>query len=92
VHPVVELGLDRVVQVLRRVREQVALLVDRAALQRDVVPQAGERRLEALAAIDDDEIGSGEPGVALRFSFSNANNDAMPEFEGPVIVTGACPS
>ena len=34
----------------------------------------------------------GPLGVALRFSFSNANNDAMPEFDAPVTVTGACPS
>ena len=49
--------------VLRRVRKQVALLVNRAALHRDVVPEAGERRLEAFAAVNDHEIRFGEPSA-----------------------------
>ena len=40
--------------------EQVALLVHRAALDRHVVPQAGERRLEALAAVDDHQLRLGQ--------------------------------
>ena len=63
VHHGVELGLDRIMQMLRRMHKQVALLVNSAALHRDVVPEAGERRLEAFAAIDDDKIGSGEPSA-----------------------------
>ena len=55
-HHVVEVGLDLVVQVLGRVGEEVALLVHGAALDRHVVPQAGERRLETLAAIDDHQL------------------------------------
>jgi hypothetical protein len=48
------------VQVLWSVGQQVALLVHGAALDRHVVPQAGERRFQAFAAIDDDEVRSGE--------------------------------
>ena len=59
-HHVVEVGPDLIVQVLRRVGEQVALLVHGTALHRHVVPQAGERRLEALAAVDDDELRLGQ--------------------------------
>ena len=58
---VVEVGLDLVVQVLRRMGQQVALLVNRAALDRHVVPQAGERRFQAFAAVDDHQFGSAEP-------------------------------
>ena len=36
--------------------QEVALLVDGAALDRHVVPQARKRRLEALAAVDDDQL------------------------------------
>ena len=49
-------------------REQVALLVHGTALHRDVVPQAGERRLEAFAAIDDDEFGSASPRLVRSWS------------------------
>src|ERR687891_279890 len=48
---------------LRRMGQKIALLVNRAALDRHVVPQAGERRFEAFATIDDDEIRSGEPAA-----------------------------
>ena len=59
-HHVVEVGLDLVMQVLRGVGEQVALLVHGAALHRHVGPQARERRLEALAAVDDDQLWLGQ--------------------------------
>ena len=41
--------------------EQIALLVHGAALHRHVVPQAGERRFQAFAAVDDHQFGSAEP-------------------------------
>src|SRR5688500_10540943 len=40
--------------------EQVALLVLGAALHRHVVPQAGERRLEPFAAVDDHQLRFGQ--------------------------------
>ena len=40
--------------------QQVALFVHRAALDRNVVPQAGERRFQAFAAVDDHQFGSAE--------------------------------
>ena len=40
VHHLVELGLDLVVQMFGGVGEQVALLMNRAALDRDVIPEA----------------------------------------------------
>jgi hypothetical protein len=42
------------------VGEQVALLVHGAALDRHVVPQAGERRFEPLAAVDNHQLRLGE--------------------------------
>ena len=59
-HHVVEVGLDLIVQVLRRVGEQVPLLVHATALYRHVVPQAGEGRLEPFATIDDDQLRLGQ--------------------------------
>ena len=56
VHHVVEVGLDLVMQVFRGVGQEVALLVDGAALDRHVVPQARERRLEAPAAVGDHQL------------------------------------
>jgi hypothetical protein len=40
--------------------EQVTLLMHGAALHRHVVPQAGERRFEPLAAIDDHQVRLGQ--------------------------------
>ena len=59
------LGVDHVAVVrgqlvmksLGRMREQVAVLVNRAALDRDVGPQRGQRRLEPGRAVDDEELG-----------------------------------
>jgi hypothetical protein len=45
-------------------RQEVALLVRRAALDWDIVPQAGERRLEPLAAVDDHQLGLGHGSTA----------------------------
>jgi hypothetical protein len=45
------------------VGEQIALLVHGAALDRHVVPQAGERRFEAFATVDNDQL---RPGHAAR--------------------------
>ena len=53
-HVAVVLG-QLVVQGLGRVGEQVAVLVDRAALDRRIRPQLGQCSLEAGSAIDDDE-------------------------------------
>jgi hypothetical protein len=38
VHHVVEFGLDLVVQVLRRVRKQIALLVNSGAVEKRALP------------------------------------------------------
>ena len=56
VHHVGVVGLDLVVQRLRRMGEEVALLVHRAALHRNIAPQAGQRRLQALAAVYDQKL------------------------------------
>ena len=39
-----------------RAGQRVAFLVHRAALHRDIAPRVGERRLQALAAVDDEEL------------------------------------
>ena len=53
---VAEVGLDLVVQVLGRMGEQVALLVNRAALDRDIGHEAGQRRLRPFAAVEDHQL------------------------------------
>ena len=55
-HIVVICG-DLVMQALRRVREKIPVLVDRAALDRNAVPYGGDRLVEPGRAIDDEELG-----------------------------------
>jgi len=43
-------------QPLGRVRQQIAVLVHRATLNRHVRPQRGERLLQTRRAVDDDEL------------------------------------
>ena len=60
-HVAVILG-QLVVQVLRRMAEQVAVLVHGAALDRQLgAPQRGKRGLEPRRAVDDDEVGPRQP-------------------------------
>ena len=59
-----EVGIDHIlvvvryflVQPLRRMREKVAMLVHRAALNRDIGPQHSQRRIQPRGAVDDDEF------------------------------------
>src|SRR5439155_2217892 len=53
---VVVIGRDRLMQPLRRVGEQVAVLVDRAALGRHVAPEPGQRLLQPAAAVNNQEL------------------------------------
>ena len=53
---VVVVGGDLLVQALRCVGKQVAVLVDGAALDRHVVPHGGNRALKPRAAINDEEF------------------------------------
>ena len=50
-------GRDLLVERLRRVGQQVAVLVDRAPLGRHLGPQRGQRPLEPGRAVDDEELG-----------------------------------
>jgi hypothetical protein len=47
---------DLVVQTFRRMREQIAMLVHGAALNRHAVPHRGDRRVEAGCAVDNEEL------------------------------------
>src|SRR6266516_7228653 len=53
-------GGDLVVQALGRVREEIAMLVNRAPLDRHSVPDGGNRLLEPRRAVDDEELGPSE--------------------------------
>ncbi len=53
---VVIVGGDLLVQAHRSVREQVSVLVDRAALHRYTVPDRGDGLVEPRRAIDDEEF------------------------------------
>src|SRR5438046_2558517 len=57
---VVVIGGDLIVQTLGCVRQQVPVLVDRAALDRYAVPDGGDRVLEPRRAIDDEELGTAQ--------------------------------
>jgi hypothetical protein len=48
-------------QALGRVRQQVAVLVDRAALYWHAIPHDGDRSLQPGRAIDDEELGPPQP-------------------------------
>jgi hypothetical protein len=50
-------GSDLLMQALGRVRQQVPVLVDRAALHRHAVPHRGDGLVEPRRAIDDEELG-----------------------------------
>ena len=60
---VVVVGGDLLVQALGSVREQITVLVNRAALHRHAVPYGGDRLVEPRRAIDDEELGP--PQAAL---------------------------
>ena len=49
-------GGDLVMQSLGRMREQVPMLVDRAALDRHTVPHGSDRLVEPRRAVDDEEL------------------------------------
>ena len=61
-HVVVIRG-DLVVQALRGMGEQVSVLVDRAALHRNAVPDGGNGLIEPRRAIDDEKLGTPEPTI-----------------------------
>src|SRR5665213_3653286 len=52
---------DLVVQALRGMGEQVSVLVDRAALHRNAVPDGCNGFVEPWCAIDDEELGTPQP-------------------------------
>ncbi len=58
---VVVIGGDLVMQALGGVREQVSVLVDRAALDRHAIPDSGNRLVEAGGAINDEELRPPQP-------------------------------
>jgi len=57
---VVVIGGDLLAQPLRRVRQQVPVLVHCTALDRHAVPHGGDRVFEPRCAIDDEEFGPPE--------------------------------
>src|ERR1022692_3211347 len=59
-HVVVIRG-DLVMQTLGCVREEIAVLVNRAALHRHAVPHGGNRLVEARCAVDDEELRPSQP-------------------------------
>src|SRR3974377_2581546 len=54
---VVVVGSDLLMQPFRRMRQQVAVLVDRAALHRYAVPHGGDCAIEPGRAVPDEELG-----------------------------------
>ena len=56
-------GGDLLVQALGGVREQVAVLVNRAALHRHAVPDGGDGLLEPRRAVDDEELGPSQAAL-----------------------------
>jgi hypothetical protein len=61
-HVVVICG-DLVMQALGGMREQISMLVNRAALDRHSVPDGGDGLVEPRRAIDDEELGSPQPAL-----------------------------
>src|ERR1700684_3662708 len=59
-HVVVVAG-DLLVQALRRMCQQIPVLVNRAPLPRHCVPDGGNRLVEPRRAVDDEELGSLQP-------------------------------
>src|SRR4029453_18596915 len=60
---VVVICRDLVMQALGRVRQQVSMLVNRAALDRYAVPNGGDGLVESRRAIDDEECGPPQPAL-----------------------------
>src|ERR1700756_2721619 len=60
---VVVVGRNLLMQTLGCVSEQVAVLVDRAALRRDVAPEGGQCLLQPSATIDDQEFWLAQPAL-----------------------------
>src|SRR5947209_3578490 len=60
---VVVVGRDLLVQPMGRVSEQVAVLVDRAALGRYVAPEGGQRLLQPSAAVDNQKLWLAQPAL-----------------------------
>src|SRR5262249_58370592 len=54
---VVVVGSDLLVQALGRMRQEVAVLVDRAALHRYAVPHGGDRAIEPGRAVHNEKLG-----------------------------------
>src|SRR5438105_10592787 len=63
VNHVVVVGRDLVVQPRGRVGQQVAMLVDGAALGRHIAPQRGQRLLQPSPAIDNQELRRAQPAL-----------------------------
>ncbi|MGX1350515.1 hypothetical protein AB7M49_004091 [Bradyrhizobium elkanii] len=55
---VVVVGRDLLVQALRRMRQQIPVLVDRAALHRHAIPHSGDGLLKSTCAVDNEEFGT----------------------------------
>jgi len=56
-------GSDLLVQALRRVRQKVPVLVDRAALDRHAVPDGRDGLVEPRRAVDDEELGPSQAAL-----------------------------
>jgi hypothetical protein len=73
---VVVIGGDLPVQALGCMRQEVAVLVDRAALHRYAVPHGGNRAIEPGCAVDDEELGPPQARERASTSSSSASNIA----------------
>src|SRR5258708_28641256 len=60
---VVVIRRNLLMQALGRVRQQVPMLVNRAALDRNAVPNGGDRLVEPRRAVDDEELGPPQPAL-----------------------------
>src|ERR1700730_13097255 len=60
---VVVIGRDLLMQPLGRVGEQVAVLVDRAALGRHVAPERGQRLLQPAPTVNNEELWLAQPAL-----------------------------
>src|SRR5260370_2342792 len=63
VDSVVVIRRNLLMQALGRVRQQVPMLVTRAALDRNAVPNGGDRLVEPRRAVDDEELGPPQPAL-----------------------------
>ena len=78
-------------QRVRRVRQQIAVLVHRAALGRRFRPQRGERLLQSGGAVDDQELGRRSP----RATRSSSTPRQAASLSPPMLRTASrifCPS